>query len=143
MKREWRLWHWPYPLMLGQQRELYPTAEAAMLAAGKDREYSRSDWESSANGGFHIPLPDGDHTGRYQSYAVVPEQVPESDSDRIELAVEMLLENGQTDGDHHKAWVIDQTLRLLLGDEYDDAIRGYMDGEDGPETYSWDEGIAP
>jgi hypothetical protein len=32
-------------------------------------------------------------------------------------------------------------LKELCGDQYDEAVRRYQAGEDGPETYSWDEGI--
>jgi hypothetical protein len=44
---------------------------------------------------------------------------------------------------HKKAWVIDQMCRILLGDEYEAFVKDARDGEDGPETYDWDEGIAP
>lgn len=60
-----------------------------------------------------------------------------------ERALEVLLRYGQTDGEHHKAWVIDQAVRALLGRSYARVIREHCSGEDGPQTYSWDEGIAP
>jgi len=47
------------------------------------------------------------------------------------------------DGGHHKQWVIDQMVRVLLGDRYEAWVASYKDGIDGPETYDWDEGIAP
>ena len=50
---------------------------------------------------------------------------------------------GGIDGAHHKAWVIDQMVRALTGDGYDEFVRNACDGEDGPETYSWDTGVAP
>lgn len=77
------------------------------------------------------------------------------------------LEIGVPDGDHHKAWIIDQTVRILTGCPTEHRIandvngaeygyealgesveyRAFLDrhneGEDGAETYSWDEGIAP
>lgn len=140
MRTEYRLWHWPEGKVCGEQRDLYPTAEAAMDAVSGA---GRSDWHESVNGGWHLPLRDGDHTGRYQSHAVAPEQVPESMEDRVVLAVGVLVETGQCDGDHHKMWTIDQALRILLGDKYEQAITDYCAGEDGPETYSWDVGIAP
>jgi hypothetical protein len=40
-------------------------------------------------------------------------------------------------------WVIDQMLRALLGDEYDFVIEESLRGEDGPNTYHHDIGIAP
>lgn len=50
---------------------------------------------------------------------------------------------GQTDGAHHKAWVIDQMVRALTGDAYEAWVTAYCAGDDGPETYEWDVGIAP
>lgn len=50
---------------------------------------------------------------------------------------------GSIDGDHHKMWVIDQVVRVLTGANYDAFIAELKAGEDGPETYGWDEGIAP
>lgn len=58
------------------------------------------------------------------------------DSERIEAAVNVLIRYGQIPGDHHKAWVIDQVLRLLLGDRYEAAIGADHD-------HPWDGGIAP
>jgi len=52
-------------------------------------------------------------------------------------------EDGSYDGSHHKQWALDQIIRLITGDKYDEWLKAYMDGEDGPETYYWDEGIAP
>jgi len=61
----------------------------------------------------------------------------------VEKALEIALNYASINGDHHKAWVIDQMVRALTGDEYDDWIAKHDDGEDGPNTYDWDEGIAP
>ena len=47
------------------------------------------------------------------------------------------------DGSHHKDWLIDQVVRVLSGENYDKWIVNYNDREDGPETYSWSEGIPP
>lgn len=68
---------------------------------------------------------------------------PEETNRRVELALQVALENGQEDGGHRKMWVIDQIVRILAGDRYEQVITEYCDGEDGPETYAWDEGIAP
>lgn len=54
-----------------------------------------------------------------------------------------LAEYGQIDGAHHKTWTIDQMVRVLTGDNYDAWVAEYCRGEDGPETYEWDTGIAP
>ncbi len=47
---------------------------------------------------------------------------------------------GGIDG-HHKAWVIDQMVRALTGDDYEKVVTDAKDGEDGPDTYEWNEGI--
>lgn len=48
-----------------------------------------------------------------------------------------------TDGAHHKDWVIDQMVRALTGKGYEKFVADTKSGEDGPETYSWNEGVAP
>lgn len=62
---------------------------------------------------------------------------------RIACAVAYALLYGQIDGDHHKAWVIDRMVRFLTGDKYEAFVAYAKEGEDGPETYGWDEGIPP
>jgi hypothetical protein len=63
----------------------------------------------------------------------------------INKAIELAFEYGQIDGSHHKMWVIDQMVRILAMDEalYENWIKSYCNGEDGPNIYEWDEGIAP
>ena len=87
--------------------------------------------------------------------------------DRVHKAIELAVRYGGIDGDHHKAWVIDQMVRELTGcptvvltshhgaegtfayealgesDEYTEVVRNACEGSDGPETYSWNVGIAP
>ena len=55
----------------------------------------------------------------------------------------MAVRFGGIDGDHHKAWVIDQMVRILACDTSDQVVTDAKAGEDGPETYDWDVGIAP
>ena len=62
---------------------------------------------------------------------------------RCDEAIEMATKYGGIDGDHHKAWVLDQICRILLGPDYEQHVKEACDGEDGPDTYSWDEGIPP
>ena len=64
-------------------------------------------------------------------------------TDPVGRAIELAVRFGGIDGDHHKAWVIDQMVRALAGDRYEEVVREARDGEDGPETYDWNEGIAP
>ena len=61
----------------------------------------------------------------------------------VQAALEIAFRFGGIDGEHHKAWVIDQMVRALTGDGYVEWVKEACDGEDGPETYEWDEGIPP
>lgn len=87
--------------------------------------------------------------------------------DRVQKALNVASKYGTTDGDHHKMWVIDQMVRELTGcplvketaiayngvkyeyetldenETYNEWVRSFEDGVDGPETYSWDEGCPP
>ena len=65
------------------------------------------------------------------------------DKEKIEKAIELAVRYGGIEGDHHKAWVIDQMVRVLTGDKYDILVREACAGEDGPNTYDWNIGIAP
>lgn len=89
------------------------------------------------------------------------------DKPDVSAALEVAVRFGGVDGDHHKAWVIDQMVRALTGcplaeraavdvngvaytyqdyaesETYLKLVRDAKAGEDGPETYSWNEGIAP
>lgn len=80
-----------------------------------------------------------------------------SHSIRVARALEIAADYGGIDGGHHKAWLIDQMVRALVGcpiidethltfgenPEYQEWVRVYQDGEDGALTYEWDTGIAP
>ncbi len=59
---------------------------------------------------------------------------------RILQAVDIAEQNAMFDGSHHKMWVIDQMLRALLGNTYDDWVARYNEDE---EYEDWDTGIAP
>ena len=60
---------------------------------------------------------------------------------RIEDAVEIALNYGQIDGNHHKNWVIDQMLRSLLNDEYEEVINEW--NSTVSKWDKWDEGTEP
>lgn len=64
---------------------------------------------------------------------------------RIDEALELIHSYGGIDGAHHKQWVLDQVVRKLCDSEesYEAWVSEYQDGEDGPDTYEWDVGIAP
>jgi len=63
----------------------------------------------------------------------------------INAALNMIGQYGGFDGSHHKDWVLDQTARLLIGNlqSYNKWVANLKTGDDGPETYSYSEGIAP
>ena len=60
-------------------------------------------------------------------------------------ALEIARAHGAVPGERQKAWVIDQIVRALCGSEkaYRKFITVHNAGEDGPNTYEWDTGIAP
>lgn len=61
----------------------------------------------------------------------------------MRAAIHIGFNYGGNDGAHHKQWTIDQMIRILAGDEYDLLVVKACAGEDGPNTYTWDTGIAP
>lgn len=63
--------------------------------------------------------------------------------ERIDKAIDIAVRYGGIDGANHKMWVIDQMVRALAGDDYSQIVADACDDEDGPDTYEWDEGIAP
>lgn len=81
-----------------------------------------------------------------EELTVFPLSEPDEFQSRVVEALAVIERYGGIEGDHHRAWVIDQVVRKLLGDS-DEGYKAWVaemkDGEDGPETYGWDEGIAP
>lgn len=66
---------------------------------------------------------------------------------KLEAAVELIGQYGCVDGSHHKQWVLDQVLRVLLPEnQYDEWVLMYeQEYPDGPDDMydEWDVGIAP
>lgn len=62
---------------------------------------------------------------------------------RIERAIELACRFGGTDEIHHLKWVLDQMVRELAGDRYNQIVVTTTSGENGPNTYRWDLGTAP
>lgn len=60
-------------------------------------------------------------------------------------ALEIAFQYGQIDGAHHKMWVIDQMVRVLIGNEedYQKWVKNYCYDEETNEEYEWDTGIIP
>jgi hypothetical protein len=65
------------------------------------------------------------------------------DGEKIDRALAYIMEYGGVDGGHHKQWLLDQVVQMLADDKYDDWVKFFENGEDGPQTYEWDRGIAP
>lgn len=86
-----------------------------------------------------------DHASTYQQLVEKNDRLLQSieNEERIEQALEIAGGFGGIDGAHHKDWVIDQIVRILTGEEYNQWVTDICDGEDGPNTYEWDTGIAP
>ncbi len=94
----------------------------------------------------------------------LPAGTPE---ERIRKALAIAVAYGSNDGAHHKDWTIDQMVRALTGcpmaeesatdyrgspyvylaqgesEEYQRLVADARSGADGPNTYSWETGIAP
>jgi hypothetical protein len=68
--------------------------------------------------------------------------IMESNANKIHEALELIKNFGGTDGAHHKQWVLDQVVHILAPD-YNEWLLEYQWGEDGPNTYEWDDGVAP
>lgn len=62
---------------------------------------------------------------------------------RIDEVVTLAFRYGGIDGAHHKMWVIDQMLRILLGDSYEAEVVEANTKDGDPNAYEWDTGIAP
>lgn len=63
--------------------------------------------------------------------------------EKIFQAINIAVKYGSIDGAHHKDWVIDQMVRILAGDNYDDIVAEACKGEYGDNTYEWNTGVAP
>lgn len=65
----------------------------------------------------------------------------------VAKALSGAVRHGIYDDPHHKAWVIDQMVRVLTGcpeGENSKAYREFVaEAEEGPEAYSWSTGVAP
>jgi hypothetical protein len=63
----------------------------------------------------------------------------ENDKNKVEEAIKILITDGNVDGSHHKTWVIDQVLRVLMGEiPYQEWVSELRNS-----GFDWDEGIAP
>ena len=70
-----------------------------------------------------------------QSGPDIPAGNPDESSERVRSINQALGVSSE-----HRAWVIDQMVRSLAGEQYGEIVRNACDGEDGPDTYEWHTG---
>jgi hypothetical protein len=89
-------------------------------------------------------------------FIATQEEVAKDVSDKLNWAAERIeeLENkekeilsiaedyGGYDGGHHKQYALNEIVKIITGDKYEQWVNDYENGEDGPNTYEWDKGIA-
>lgn len=73
---------------------------------------------------------------------ITKEKVKELEEESKKV-LDLIFEYGQIDGGHHKMWVIDQIVRILTKDKYNEWIKNYVYDEETGDIYDWDKGIAP
>jgi hypothetical protein len=106
--------------------------------------------------------------GYLGQFTVDVRESPFADFSNADWAMYFIEQYGGIDGDHHKDWVLDQIARILKGtpviveqarwegdytewrvhtgtvtQRYLDWVVEMKNGEDGPDTYEYSEGIAP
>jgi hypothetical protein len=57
---------------------------------------------------------------------------------KVQKAIDMAMKHGGHDGEVHKAWCIDQMVRILTEERYEEIVKKAKEG-----GWDWDEGIAP
>lgn len=67
---------------------------------------------------------------------------PEELRRRLNAALSIAVDHIFYDGAHHKQYGLDQIVRIISGEKYSELVASETVGEDGPDTFVWDEGIA-
>ena len=70
-----------------------------------------------------------------QSGPDIPAGNPDESSERVRSINQALGVSSE-----HRAWVTDQMVRSLAGEQYGEIVRNACYGEDGPDTYEWNTG---
>ena len=81
--------------------------------------------------------------GDWEARCFELEEELEKEKEKNNNVLGLIFEYGQTDGEHHKAWVIDQIVRIITENDYDKWVQHYEYDEETDEDYFWDVGIAP
>src|SRR3954469_12591 len=81
----------------------------------------------------------------FESYSEEKEVKLKIFKERIEAIKDLASRYAGIDGEHHKQWLIDQIIRVVLAGDYQDFIAEYNNfkDQDGKSYGEWDEGIAP
>ena len=87
--------------------------------------------------------PEKVEEARLQRVGIIASRLTAWAKERDEKVLNFINEWGGIDGGHHKQWVLDQLVRIVAGDGYEEWVAKYSAGDEGPNTYEWDEGIAP
>lgn len=61
-----------------------------------------------------------------------------NDKEKIQLSIDMIIQHGGHDGEHHKTWCLDQVFKILVGNDYEKIVSDIR-----KKGWEWDEGIAP
>lgn len=135
MKTEYEVCRRPRPNVgYTDKRGTFDTLEAAA------HRTSRPDTGAWLRNGDISYVPDEPDA---EDWLIAARQIPENAAERAQLALGLIARFRRIDGKHHQVWVLDQVARILAGDGYRQWVAEYCDGENEPETYSWDEGTAP
>lgn len=62
---------------------------------------------------------------------------------RVVEALELIERFITIDGSHHKQWVLDQVVRKLTGDKYEEFRAGFIEFDGGESCDAYDEGTPP
>ena len=79
------------------------------------------------------------HMCRFDNTVRAREECIERLAQQKDDALSLLHRYGGIDGGHHKEWLLDQVLRALTGDQYENWVHDWSEGGE----YEWPEGIAP
>jgi len=74
--------------------------------------------------------------------------MPDKTTGKLKKIENIIYSYGQIGGDHHKAWVLDQVMRIIKGDKYKEWVHEYEHTDNQGKScdekeYEWYIGIAP
>ena len=66
-----------------------------------------------------------------------------SSDERIKKALSLAYNYGGCESSQNKAWLIDQIVRSLTGNRYDEWVKEFSIDNNGNKSYKWDTGVSP